>query len=128
MIYYQQKKTERNLVFARARFYKHGEKTGRLLAQQLKSKSASHLIPKIRKTSQEITVDPHKINSMFKKYYSDLYTSEPPQDDSMSKFLLNVNLPIVKEDQNNNLDKLLQVQEIEDSIRAMQSSKTPGPD
>ncbi len=38
-------KTERDLVFARARFYKHGDKAGRLLAQQLKSKSAARLIP-----------------------------------------------------------------------------------
>ncbi len=129
MIYYQQKKTERDLVFARARFYEHGEKAGRLLAQQLKSKSAARLIPKIRKTSQEITVDPQEINSIFHKYYSYLYSSEFPQDDSfMSTFLTNVNLPTVKIDQNNNLDKPLQLQEIEDSIKAMQSGKAPGPD
>uniref|UniRef100_A0A9J8AZK4 Reverse transcriptase domain-containing protein n=1 Tax=Cyprinus carpio carpio TaxID=630221 RepID=A0A9J8AZK4_CYPCA len=122
-------KTERDLVFARARFYEHGDKTGRILAQQLKSKSASRLIPKIRKTSQEITVDPQEINSVFHKYYSDLYSSEFPHDDSfMSTFLANVKLPTVNIDQKNNLDKPLQLQEIEDSIRAMQSGKTPGPD
>lgn len=122
-------KNERDLIFARARFYEHGEKAGRLLAQQLKSKSASRLIPKIRKTSQEITVDPQEINSIFYKYYSDLYSSEFPHDDSfMSTFLANVNLPTVKIDQKNNLDKTLQLQEIEDSIRAMQSGKAPGPD
>ncbi len=122
-------KTERDLVFARARFYEHGEKAGRLLAQQLKSKSASRLIPKIRKASQEITVDPQEINSIFHKYYSYLYSSEFPQDDSfMSTFLTNVNLPTVKIDQKNNLDKPLQLQEIEDSIKAMQSGKAPGPD
>ncbi len=117
------------MVFARARFYEHGEKAGRLLAQQLKSKSAARLIPKIRKTSQEITVDPQEINSIFHKYYSYLYSSEFPQDDSfMSTFLNNVNLPTVKIDQKNNLDKPLQLKEIEDSIKAMQSGKAPGPD
>ncbi len=97
-------KTERDLVFARARFYEHGEKAGRLLAQQLKSKSAARLIPKIRKTSQEITVDPQEMYSIFHKYYSYLYSSEFPHD------------------------KPLQLQEIEDSIKAMQSGKAPGPD
>ncbi len=101
-------KTERDLVFARARFYEHGEKAGRLLAQQLKSKSAARLIQKIRKTLQEITVDPQEINSIFHKYYSYLYT--------------------VKIDQKNNLAKPLQLQEIEDSIKGMQRGKAPGPD
>lgn len=119
--------TEKNrtdLVFARARFYEHGAKAGCLLAKQLKSKSTSRLIPKIRKTAQEITVDPQEINYFFHKYYSDLYNSEFPHDDSfMSTFLANVNLPTVNIDQKNDLDKTLQLQEIEDSIRAMQSGK-----
>ncbi len=46
----------------------------------------------------------------------------------MSTFLTNVNLPTVKIDQKNNLDKPLQLQEIEDSIKAMQSGKAPGLD
>ena len=115
--------------FARARFYEHGERAGRLLAQQLKIKSASQLIPKIRKTCQEITVDPQEINSTFQKFYSDLYTSEFPHDETlMSTFLANVNLHSVKQDQKSNLDKPLQLQEIKDSIKAMQSGKAPGPD
>lgn len=122
-------KIERDLVFARARVYEYGEKAGRLLAQQLKIKSASQLIPRIKKTCQEITSDPQEINSIFQKFYSDLYTSEFPYDDSlMSTFLANVKLPSVKQDQKSNLDKPLQLQEIEDSIKAMQSGKTPGPD
>lgn len=122
-------KTERDLAFTRARLYEYGEKAGRLLAQQLKSKSASRLIPQIRKTSQESTVDPQEINSVFCKYYLDLYTSKVPQNNSsMTTFLAKINLPIVNKDQKNNLDKPLQLQEIQDSIRTMQSGKAPGPD
>jgi len=99
-------------------------KVGRLLAQQFKIKSKSfprfpNLIRKIRKTSQEITVDPTEMNSTFQKFYSDLYTSEFPHDDTlMSTFLANVNLLSVKQDQNSNQDKPLQLQEIEDSIKS----------
>ena len=45
--------------------YEHGEKAGRLLAHQLKCKSAVQLIPQIRKESGELTVDLREINSTF---------------------------------------------------------------
>lgn len=60
-----------------------------------------------------------------------MYTSEFPHEDSpMSKILVNVNLPIVKTDQRKDLEKSLQLQEVENSIKshAVMSGKTPGPD
>ena len=59
---------------SRGSHYEHGEKAGRLLAHQLKSKSASQSISQIEETTGEITTDPLKINDTFKKYYFDLYT------------------------------------------------------
>ena len=65
--------SERERLIMRSH-YEHGEKAGRLLAHQLKSKSASQSISQIEETTGEITTDPLKINDTFKKYYFDLYT------------------------------------------------------
>lgn len=100
-------KTEQSLLRSRAFFYEHGEKAGHLLAHQLKVRSASRLIPSIRKTTQVLTVDPQKINNTFKEYYSKLYTSEFPQDTTlMTEFLANLDIPNITKEQSENLEKL----------------------
>ena len=114
---------------SRSFFYEHGEKAGRLLAHQLKGKSASRLIPIIRKGPQEVTIDPQEINCTFEKYYSDLYSSEFPHDTShMTEFLDNLDIPSIAQDQSESLERPLDKQEVENSIRDMQSGKAPGPD
>lgn len=122
-------KTEKQLLWSKRHFYEYGEKTGRLLAYQLKCKSASRMIPQIRNSLQVPTTDPVEINNTFREYYSDLYTSAYPHDPSpMMDFLNNLNFPELKEDVRESLENPLQLQEIFDSIKKMQSGKTPGPD
>ena len=73
-------RTEKHHLWSKGHYYEHGEKAGRLLAYQLKCRSASRLIPQIRNTSQLLTIDPLEINNTFQKFYSDLYTSAFPHD------------------------------------------------
>lgn len=99
-------KTEQCLLRSRGYVYEHGEKAGRLLAHQLKCKSASQLIPQIYNTSHVTTVDPVEINYTFKAYYSQLYTSEFPKDTlTMTTFFENLNVPTISHDQKNKLDE-----------------------
>lgn len=122
-------KTEQNLLRSCAFFYENGEKAGRLLAHQIKCKSASKLIPTIRKTQQELTTNPEEINNTFRDYYLKLYSSEFPQDISnMTEFLENLDIPSVTQNDRENLEKPLEAQEIESAIKDMQTGKTPGPD
>ena len=117
-------KTEHNLLRSRAFFYEHGEKAGRLLAHQLKAKSSAQLISTIRKTPQELTIDPQEINNTFKTFYSELYTSEFPQDtSSMVNFLETLNTPTIAQEQRDNLERPLNRQEVDNSIKDMQSGK-----
>ena len=120
--------TERHLLWSRGHYYEHGDKAGRLLAYQLKCRSASRMIPQIHNGSQ-LTIDPIEINNTFKAFYTNLYTSEFPLDSSnMLQFLNYLDIPKVDVDVKTELDKPLQLQEIFDSIQKMQSGKTPGPD
>ncbi len=68
----------------------YGKKAGNLLSHQIKSKSASQQIKQIRTPSGELTVIPSVINETFRTFYSELYTSQSPADDTiMTRFLNN---------------------------------------
>ena len=117
------------MLRSQAFFYEHGENAGHLLAHQLKAKSSDQLISIIRKTPQELTIDPKEINNTFKTFYSELYTSEFPEDtSSMLNFLETLNTPTIAQEQRDNLERPLNRQEVENSIKDMQSGKAPGPD
>lgn len=88
---------------------------------QINYQSDSRLIPQIRNASQQLTVDPKEINETFKKYYANLYTSE-------LAFLNVLNIHTINQiDQKERLEQPINLQEIIDSINAMQNGKTPGP-
>lgn len=122
-------RTEQLLLRSRGYMYEHGEKAGRLLAHQLKCKSASQHISQIRTPNRNLTVIPAEINKTFETFYSDLYSSESPKDNTdMLKFLNDLEFPTISHTQKGELDEPLLLQEIIDSIRSVQSGKAPGPD
>lgn len=89
-------KTERPLLKSRGYVYERGNKAGRLLAHQLKCRSASQQIPQIRKDDGELTTDPEEIKKTFTSFYSNLYTSEMTNDCSdMDHFFNNLQAPSV---------------------------------
>lgn len=86
----QSLQTELNLLYTaettkwltqlRHKHYEYGEKTGKLLAQQIKAEAASRLITEIQTNTGQITIDPKLINDTFKKFFSKLYSSESKND------------------------------------------------
>lgn len=68
--------TIRLLTQLRHKYYEHGEKTGSLLARQIKEVAASRLITEIRTSAGQITTDPKRINDVFREYYKALYSSD----------------------------------------------------
>ncbi|KAG7522338.1 hypothetical protein JOB18_019938 [Solea senegalensis] len=122
-------KTERMLLKSRGFVYEHGEKAGRLLARQLKCKSSDQLITQIQKENGELTTDPLEINNTFKAFYSKLYTSEAPNDNTdMLNFFKNLNTPVISPTYKADLELPFRLTEISNAISAMQSGKAPGPD
>lgn len=67
-------KTERMLLKSRGIMYEHGEKSGRLLTHQLKSRASEQHISCIMKDNRELIVDPVEINDTFQAFYSNLYS------------------------------------------------------
>ena len=93
--------------------YEHGDKAGRLLAQQLKAKTASNQITQILDDSDSITSNPDSINDAFRSFFSQLYTSETTADESqLDTFLEKLDLPKVSPEDNLRLDAALTLSEI----------------
>ncbi|KAG7493595.1 hypothetical protein JOB18_012645 [Solea senegalensis] len=117
------------LLKSRGFVYEHGEKAGRLLARQLKCKSSDQQITQIQKENGELTTDPLEINNTFKAFYSKLYTSEAPNDNTdMLNFFKNLNTPVISPTYKADLELPFRLTEISNAISAMQSGKAPGPD
>lgn len=67
-------KTEYALFRLKTNFYENGEKTGQLLARQLKSQDTNNTITTITENNESITSSTG-INRIFKSFYEELYTS-----------------------------------------------------
>lgn len=66
--------------------YEHGEKAGRILAHQLRQRTANQAIPAINDELGSKNTHSLKINSCFQNFYQSLYTSEVYEDSSSLEF------------------------------------------
>ena len=120
------REAEQLLLQSRGTFYESGDRAGRLLAQQLKSRNASNQIAQIRNDTGMITSDPGDI---FREFYSQLYSSESPDDGAhLSQFFAKLDMPRISLEDRQLLDSPLQLSEITAAIRSMHNGKSPGPD
>lgn len=74
---------EKLLFKSKHTFFEHGDKPCKLLALQLKEKSAQNFFSQIRSSDGNLIIDPVSITTHFKDYYSLLYESETPTDRSL---------------------------------------------
>lgn len=123
------KKAEQLLLYSCGRSYEYGDKNSRLLAHQLKREAASRLIPEIKDNHGNLKTSPQEINKVFQTYYTKLYTSESTSSKGpMTTFLDGFDFPCLESDKITELDRTIELEEIQAAITTMQSGKTPGPD
>ncbi len=119
---------ERQLLRSKSLFYIHGDKSGKLLANQLRGLKSKGHITKIQMEDGTTTSDHVKINNTFRNYYSKLYTSEFSNTISMDNFLNSLNIPTLSTDNKMKLEEPITKEEIAAAILCLQSGKSPGPD
>lgn len=123
------KKIEYALFRLNSNFYESGEKSGRLLARQLKKKEASYTIPAIRDEKGELKTSAGEINKVFLTFYKKLYESEVVYDkQKCDNFFSKCNLPVLTPDQQEGLDSPISVEEVKKAISLMRTGKSPGLD
>ena len=92
------------LIRTKSDFYEHGEKTAKILANQLRGIRAKQIIPGIKTDKGSISSDPKKINEHFKVFYSRLYTPESAACLSDSEaFFSTITVPSLSPDLRQNL-------------------------
>lgn len=96
---------ERQLLRSKSLFYIHSEKSGKLLANQLRGLKAKGHITNIKMEDGMVTSDHAKINNTFSSYYSQLYTSEFSNTILMDTFLNQLNIPTLSPDSKMRLDE-----------------------
>lgn len=112
----------------KTKFYESGEKTGRLLARQLKEQSSAYTIPAIRAGGSLITSS-KGINDAFEDFYENLYRSSGAMDKISAKdFFSNIKLPTLSSDQVSLLDASITQDEVKTAILSMNTGKSPGSD
>lgn len=120
--------TSELLMKSRQVYYEQGDKTGRLLAYQLRQTSSSHQISQIQ-TSDGPTTDLRQINDKFKDFFVSLYSSESTADPShFDSFFNPLDIPTVNLNSVNDLERDITVEELVKAAKSMQGSKCPGPD
>lgn len=76
-------RTVKLLTKTKSKYYEQGERMGKVLAQQIKKQVATRMITEIRTSTGQIMRDPKEINSTFKSFYADLYTSESKKNPTL---------------------------------------------
>lgn len=109
---------------------KHGDKAGRRLVHQLKSRTASQQMFEIINDSGTSTRSPDDINGTLETYYSSLYKSDLPDDDDviMQNVFSGLSIPKLTLEEQEKLEAQLSLSEITNAIRLTQSGKSSRPD
>lgn len=122
------RRAEYALFRLRTKFYEGGEKSGKLLARQLKQQESLTNISMIKKDDQVITSS-KGINEVFKSFYQDLYTSSGIINEAdIDKFFSGLDLPTLTTDQKERLDAPITEEEIKAAISSMENGRSPGMD
>lgn len=122
-------KAENCLIRLKQTFYEQGEKSGKLLAWQIKKLQASRTINNILTVSGDLSSDPTEINITFAKFYQSLYTSETTGDYThQTAFLDDIQSPSLSDEAIEQLDSSLTVEELHEAIVSLKGGKTAGPD
>ncbi len=123
------KRIENLMNKTRYRTYEYGEKTGRVLAHQLRQKTADRTITQIKDKLGNKCTEHLQINHCFYEFYSELYTSESHKDENLIlSFFDKITLPSIDSETTAELETPFSVEEINASIMSMQNAKSPGPD
>jgi len=106
-----------------------GEKAHKILSWQLRTEESSRTINAIQTETGAISRNPAEINDSFKQFYTNLYTSESPEDLSkIDEFLSIIELPKLSHEDQKNLDLPFTQKDIEKALCSLRPNKSLGED
>ena len=97
-------------------FFERINKIDKPLARLIKKQREKNQINKIRNENGEITTDNTEIQRIIRDYYQQLYANKMDNMEEMDKFLEKYNLPILSQEEIENIHRLLTCTKIETVI------------
>ena len=120
---------EISLLKMKHKYFELGDKPERLLARQLKGIKSKQAIHRIKAKSGDLLTDPKQINSCFREFYSNLYSSSlEVNEEDFNIFFDKLVIPQLPEFCKVELDAPILEIELMEAIQAFPSGKSPGPD
>lgn len=117
-----------SLLRLKQTFYEQGDKSGKLLAWQIKQLETKTPITSII-TNGQVVVDPIEINDAFRDYYKELYdTKNEINLQTLNRFLDELPVPSIPNEYKEILESEISQEEIGQAIDSMKSGKRAGPD
>lgn len=106
-----------------------GDKPDKLLARQLKGVQASRAIHSIKSKSGTLLTNPKDINTCFKDFYRELYTSNTTATQAdLASFFDSLEMPKLSDAARVSLDSDFTLEEIVAAIKSFSTGKAVGPD
>ena len=123
----QKQKTIANINKIKRSFFEKINKIGKPLARLIKKKRERTQINKIRNENGEVTTDIAETQSILGDY-KQVYANKMDKLEEMDKFLGRYNLPRLKQEEIENINRPMKSNEIETVIKTLPTNKSPGPD
>lgn len=111
----------------RQKYFESANKTGKLLAWQLRKRQNQNIINKIR-IGEDQTEDPKEIRKAFQGFYKELYRKEKDDIRKVEKYLEEHKGKQISAENREQLNNPITIQEIQNAIKRMKLGNAPGPD
>ena len=109
-------------------FFEKINKTDKPLAKLMKKKREMTQLNRIRNEKGEVTTDTTEIQSILRDHYKQLYVNKMDNLEEMDKFLERYNLPRLKQEETENMNRPNTSNEIETVIKNLPTNKSPRTD
>ncbi|XP_063769697.1 baculoviral IAP repeat-containing protein 1-like [Pseudophryne corroboree] len=116
------------LSFQSNKYFRWGNRPGKLLANMVKSHTTPKYISSIRDTDGPPSTTQDQISDTFLTFFEKLYTAPPDNPMAGMDFLTQANLPTLSESDRDLLTSPVTAAELELTIKSLPNGKSPGPD
>lgn len=125
----QIKEIEKKLLFSKQLFFDNSPKAMKKLSFKLKKQQEKSTITMVKDKKGTLNRGKLRIAATFREFYQELYTPEQQVNaQEIKNYLKQLSLPLVTQEQNNNLVQPISEEEIVKVIKKSKAGKSPGSD